>query len=253
MPRDRVRRARRARHRAVLHVLGVEAPAVHSPGDGAALVARGGRDRSRREPGRGRGARERTVGARPVRRDRPDRGVDGVSSDARRVSRDHAVDAHRGGGLFARVGNGRPRVARDRRHRGLLCALCTPSQRRASRPAPSYAEDRSSRALAARIGASDRVVCFESFRPRPLLPAALDLARERHGPRAHQQLRDRATRRLLGREPLLPVTQLADVLGTRPAYLLTSTWRVQRLRRLSPSPLESVYTGRREVLLRPLG
>jgi hypothetical protein len=43
------------------------------------------------------------------------------------------------------------------------------------------------------------------------------------------------------------------VLGTRPAYLLTSTWRVQRLRRLSPSPLESVYTGRREVLLRPLG
>jgi 4-amino-4-deoxy-L-arabinose transferase-like glycosyltransferase len=120
-------------------------------------------------------------------------------------------------------------------------------------PLTSYAEGRSSRALAARIGASDRVVCFESF------PTALPFYLQRRIPLVSDTAHELTSNyviaqrdRLLGREPLLPVTQLADALGTSPAYLLTSTWRVQRLRRLSPSALESVYTGRREVLLRPL-
>jgi len=121
-------------------------------------------------------------------------------------------------------------------------------------PLTSYAEGRSSRALAAWIGPSDRIVCFESF------PTALPFYLQRSIPLVSDTAHELTSNyviaqreRLLGRDPLLPVTQLADVLGTNPAYLLTTTWRVQRLRRLSPSPLESVYTGRREVLLRTLG
>ena len=121
-------------------------------------------------------------------------------------------------------------------------------------PLTSYAEGRSSRALAAWIGPSDRIVCFESF------PTALPFYLQRSIPLVSDTAHELTSNyviaqrgRLLGREPLLPVAQLADVLGTNPTYVLTSTWRIQRVRRLSPSRLESVYTGRREVLLRPLG
>jgi 4-amino-4-deoxy-L-arabinose transferase-like glycosyltransferase len=134
------------------------------------------------------------------------------------------------------------------------CALFAPGLGAALLgPLTPYAEGRSSRELAARIGPGDRVVGFEFF------PTALPFYLRRQvtlvSDTAHELTSNYVISRreqLLGREPLLRTPQLADALATAPSYLVTSTWRVRRLQRLSPAPLERVYTGRRAVLLRPL-
>ena len=71
--------------------------------------------------------------------------------------------------------------------------------------------------------------------------------------RSRTRTRRPARARLIGQDGLLPVARLPDALdATSPGYLLTSTWRLERLQRLSPVRLEPVYTERREVLLRPV-
>jgi hypothetical protein len=120
-------------------------------------------------------------------------------------------------------------------------------------PLTPYANDRSSRELAARIAPGDRVVAFQSFPTS--LPFYLRRPVTLVSDTAHELTSNYVIgqrERLLGRDPLLRIGQLPDAFDPPPAYVVTSLSQVRRLQRLSRSPLEPVYTGRRIVLLRPV-
>ena len=153
-------------------------------------------------------------------------------------------------GLIAAFAGRRPALA------VVCCALFAPGLGATLLgPLTPYAEGRSSRTLAAQILPTDRVVCFEAFRTAlPFYlqrPVAL-VSDTAHELTSNYVIAQRA--RLLGQNGLLPVTRLSDMLDpAAPSYLLTSTWRLDRLEQLSPYRLERVYSERREILLRPVG
>ncbi len=119
------------------------------------------------------------------------------------------------------------------------------------RPLAAYAEARSPRALAARIGPTADVVCFEAFRPglpfylgRPLLLLS-DTGRELTSNYVVAE-----HHRLIGRGALVPSSALGAVLARQPRpWVLTTPWELRRLERLAGLRVTPLYADRRSVLV----
>jgi len=149
-------------------------------------------------------------------------------------------------GLVTAVGGRTPRAA------VVCCALFAPVLGLVLLdPLRAYAEARSPRALAARIGPDADVVCFEAFRPglpfylgRPLLLLS-DTGRE-----LTSNYVIAARRRLVGRGELVASSALPAVLARRPRpWVLTTPWDMRRLERLAGMRLTPLYADRRSVLV----
>src|SRR5579884_2934259 len=149
-------------------------------------------------------------------------------------------------GLVTAVAGRTPRAAI------VCCALFGPALGLVLlRPLAAYAEARSPRALAARIGPTADVVCFEAFRPglpfylgRPLLLLS-DTGRELTSNYVVAE-----HHRLIGRGALVPSSALGAVLARQPRpWVLTTPWELRRLERLAGLRVTPLYADRRSVLV----
>jgi 4-amino-4-deoxy-L-arabinose transferase-like glycosyltransferase len=123
------------------------------------------------------------------------------------------------------------------------------------RPLGTFAEGRSSRALAARIPADSRVVCAEAFRTSlPFYLRRPVLLVSRNGGELTSNYVSASESRFMGGAYLRPVDGLADTLDADSSVLvLTAPWRLDDVQRAAGRRLVQIDADSHSLLLRPEG